>query len=236
VINFVIRYVALRFFRLPVRPASVSGLATRPAALTCSACMAAALGFGSLLQPTVGAVRVVGVSTTVEPEAPTAVPSSFDDLYAAHFADLTVQLYAYFGDRQEAQDVVQEAFCRALSRWSVVSCYDDPVAWVRRVAWNLAVSRWRRARTAMLHLHRQRPIEPQVDGPSPERVALVAALATLPPQQRRAVVLHYLADLPLAEIAAREGVAEGTVKSWLHRGRTALSARLNLTESTGEGL
>jgi RNA polymerase sigma-70 factor (ECF subfamily) len=117
-----------------------------------------------------------------------------------------------------------------------VSCYDDPVAWVRRVAWNLAVSRWRRARTAMLHLHRQRPIEPQMDGPSPERVALVAALATLPPQQRRAVVLHYLADLPLAEIAAREGVAEGTVKSWLHRGRAALSARLNLAESTGEGL
>lgn len=161
---------------------------------------------------------------------------SFDEVYAAHYADLTVQLYAYFGDRQEAQDVVQEAFCRALSRWSAVSRYDDPVAWVRRVAWNLAVSRWRRARTALHFLRRQRPAEPQIDGPTPERVALVAALGTLPDAQRRAIVLHYLADLPLAEIARREGVAEGTVKSWLHRGRTTLSARLDLTETAGEGL
>jgi RNA polymerase sigma-70 factor, ECF subfamily len=169
------------------------------------------------------------VTTTAEPEAPTAVPDhppSFDEVYAAHYADLTVQLFAYFGDRQEAQDVVQEAFCRALSRWSSVSRYDDPVGWVRRVAWNLAVSRWRRARTALLHLRRQRPAEPLVDGPSPERVALFAALAELPARQRRAVVLHYLADLPVGEIAAREGVAEGTVKSWLHRGRAALAGRL----------
>src|SRR3954468_9820588 len=143
-------------------------------------------------QPFDGSGRVVEV--TAEASAPSAV--SFDDLYAAHYGSLTVQLFAYFGDQQEAQDVVQEAFCRALARWRTVSGYDDPVAWVRRVAWNLAVSRWRRARTALLHLRRQRPVEPQVDGPSPERVALVAALATLPQQQRRAVVLHYLADLP----------------------------------------
>jgi RNA polymerase sigma-70 factor, ECF subfamily len=158
-------------------------------------------------------------------EARATVPD-FDELYAAHFADLTVQLYAYFGDRQEAQDVVQEAFCRALARWRTVSQYDDPVAWVRRVAWNLAVSRWRRARTALSFLRRQPAGHPQIDGPGPERVALVAALATLPAAQRRAIVLRYLADLPVTEIAEREGVAEGTVKSWLHRGRTALAAQL----------
>ena len=58
-------------------------------------------------------------------------PPTFDEVYAVHFGDLTVQLYAYFGDRQEAQDVVQEAFCRAYSRWKTVSRYDDPVAWIR---------------------------------------------------------------------------------------------------------
>jgi RNA polymerase sigma-70 factor, ECF subfamily len=168
------------------------------------------------------------------PETPAAVREttpSFDDVYAAHYADLTVQLYAYFGDRQEAQDVVQEAFCRALARWRTVATYDDPVAWVRRVAWNLAVSRWRRARTALNFVHRQRRVEPQLEGPSAERVALVAALATLPAAQRRAVVLHYLADLPVAEIAHREGVAEGTVKSWLHRARSALAAQLKPTDT-----
>ncbi|GID32869.1 RNA polymerase sigma factor [Paractinoplanes brasiliensis] len=153
-------------------------------------------------------------------------PADFDAVYAAQYANLTVQLYAYFGDRQEAQDVVQEAFCRALRRWSKVSRYDDPVAWVRRVAWNLAVSRWRRSRTALSFVRRQRLQEPQVEGPSTDRVDLVAALATLPAAQRRAVVLHYLGDMSVSEIAERENVADGTVKSWLHRGRTALAGQL----------
>jgi RNA polymerase sigma-70 factor (ECF subfamily) len=153
-------------------------------------------------------------------------PPSFDEVYAAHYADLTVQLYAYFGDRQEAHDVVQEAFYRALVRWNSVAGYDDPVAWIRRVAWNLAVSRWRRARTALSFVRRQARIEPQSDGPGPERIALVAALGALPDNHRRAMVLHYMGDIPVAEIAQREGVAIGTVKSWLSRGRAALAVEL----------
>ncbi|MDM4782801.1 MULTISPECIES: SigE family RNA polymerase sigma factor [unclassified Micromonospora] len=151
----------------------------------------------------------------------------FDGLYHAHFRSLTLQLTAYCGDLSQAQDMVQEAFCRAFARWSRVSRYDDPVAWVRRVAWNLATSRWRRLRTAQAWLHRQR--EEYVPGPGPDRVALTAALSELPPHQRRAVVLHYLADLSVAQIAAQEDVPEGTVKSWLHRGRTALAAKLTTT-------
>jgi RNA polymerase sigma-70 factor (sigma-E family) len=190
------------------------------------------------MQPAAGHGRVVAVTATVEhqSETPSAVhhdPPTFDEMYAAHYADLTVQLYAYFGDRQEAQDVVQEAFCRALARWRTVSRYDDPVAWVRRVAWNLAVSRWRRARTAIGFLRRQPGTEPQADGPEPDRVALIAALAELPDKQRRALVLHYLADMPVSEVAHREGVAEGTVKSWLHRGRAAMASRLHLTDPAG---
>lgn len=157
-------------------------------------------------------------------------PPSFDELYAAHFADLTVQLYAYFGDRQEAQDVVQEAFCRALARWRTVSRYDDPVAWLRRVAWNLALSKWRRTRTALAFLYLHRPADTEIAGPTPERVALVEALAALPAPHRRAIVLRYLADLTIAEIADREGVPEGTVKSWLHRARAGLAARLQIAE------
>ncbi|UQU62427.1 sigma-70 family RNA polymerase sigma factor [Couchioplanes caeruleus] len=175
-------------------------------------------------------------ATGTRPEAPTAVhteAASFDELYAAHYGVLTVQLYAYFGDRQEAQDIAQEAFCRALARWRTVSRYDDPVAWVRRVAWNLALSRWRRARTALAFLSRQRRGDDEVAGPSPERVAVLAALAALPPPQRRAVVLRYLADLTVPEIAAREGVPEGTVKSWLHRARATLAARLDPADADG---
>ncbi|MFB9237516.1 SigE family RNA polymerase sigma factor [Plantactinospora siamensis] len=165
------------------------------------------------------------------PAQPARAPEiSFDEFYHAHFRSLTVQLYGYTGDLQQAQDLAQEAFCRAFARWSAVVGFDDPVAWVRRVAWNLATSRWRRLRTAQNYLRRQR--EEHVAGPTPDRVALATALATLPANHRRAVVLHHLADIPVAEIALQEGVAEGTVKSWLHRGRAALAAQL--TEHTEE--
>ncbi len=149
---------------------------------------------------------------------------SFDELYSASFQGLTLQLYAFLGDLAEAQDVVQEAFCRAFARWKSISQYKDPVAWVRRVAWNLATSRFRRQKTVSNFLRRQRP--ERAEEPSPDRVALVRALATLPPHQREAVVLHYMAQLTIAEIAAQQAVAEGTVKSWLSRGRAALAERL----------
>jgi RNA polymerase sigma-70 factor (ECF subfamily) len=155
--------------------------------------------------------------TTEGPETRTAVPSdplSFDDLYAAHYVALTVQLFAYFGDRQQAQDIVQEAFCRALIRWRTVSADDDPVAWVRRAAWQLALSRWRRGRTLAGLMRRKR-----VAGP---RAGLLGALGTLPPAHRRALVLRYVGDLTVIEIAGQEGVAVETVESWLHRARSAL--------------
>ncbi|GAA1394644.1 SigE family RNA polymerase sigma factor [Catellatospora coxensis] len=160
----------------------------------------------------------------VADSAASAVARDFDEFYAASFTPLSLQLYAYLGDLGEAQDLVQEALCRAYARWSRISRYDEPVAWVRRVAWNLATSNFRRRRTALNFLRRQR--EEHTAGPDPDRVALTRALAKIPAQQRRAVVLHYMAQLPVAEIAAQEGVAEGTVKSWLSRGRAALAAQL----------
>jgi hypothetical protein len=69
-----------------------------------------------------------------------------------------------------------------------------------------------------------------VPGPLPDRIALVGALAALPARQRRAVVLHHIGGLSTAEIAEQEGVAEGTVRSWLSRGRAALAAGLADTD------
>ncbi|SCE91918.1 RNA polymerase sigma-70 factor, ECF subfamily [Micromonospora coriariae] len=146
---------------------------------------------------------------------------AFDEVYRRHFQPLVVQLFAFVGDMSEAQDLVQEAFSRAWPRWHRISRYDDPVAWVRRVAWNIAINRWHRLRTARLFSLRQR-VE-VVNGPGPDRVVLAAALATLPVNHRRAVVLHYLAGLTVGEIAEDCEVAPGTVKSWLHRARATLA-------------
>jgi RNA polymerase sigma-70 factor (ECF subfamily) len=155
---------------------------------------------------------------------PGSPPTDFEEFYRARFQGLALQLYAYMGDLAEAQDLVQEAFCRAYAQWQKIHGYDDPTQWVRRVAWNLAKSRFRRGRTATAFLRGQRQVV--VSGPDPDHVALVRALSTLSPHHRRAVVLHHMAGLSVAEIARQEGVAEGTVKSWLSRGRAALASRL----------
>jgi RNA polymerase sigma-70 factor (ECF subfamily) len=95
---------------------------------------------------------------------------------------------------------------------------------VRRVAWNLATSRIRRMRTALRYRQRQRP--ESVAAPGLERVSLETALAKLPDNQRRAVVLHYLAGLPVAEIADLCRAREGAVRTWLYRARPTLARHL----------
>ncbi len=163
--------------------------------------------------------------------AGTDATREFEEFYAASFTPLCAQLFAHTGQLVEAQDVVQEAFIRAYARWSNLRTYDDPVAWVRKVAWNLAISRWRRLRR---HVPWHADAEGQVPPLSTDHLALRAALAELPQRQRQAVVLHYLADLPISEVARITGAAEGTVKSWLHRARTTLAATLTDVDTTVE--
>jgi RNA polymerase sigma-70 factor (ECF subfamily) len=146
-------------------------------------------------------------------------------LYHALYGRLASQLYVYLGDRAEAEDVVQDAFARAWQHWPKLRQYDDPVAWVRRVAWNLATSRLRRITTAARALRRQRP-QHVVPEPNPDHVLLVVALRRLPDRQRLVLVLHHLCDYSVAEIASDLGVPQGTVMSWLYRGRARLAAQL----------
>jgi RNA polymerase sigma-70 factor, ECF subfamily len=150
--------------------------------------------------------------------------AEFDELYQAHYGDLVAMLHALTGDLGEAQDLAQEAFCRAWQRWSSLAAYDNPVAWIRRVALNLANSRWRRLRVAERYLRRERSMV--VPPLHPDHVALMTALRRLPADHRRALVLHHVMDLPIADVAHELGVAIGTVKSWLHRGRIAMAAQL----------
>jgi RNA polymerase sigma-70 factor (ECF subfamily) len=155
--------------------------------------------------------------------------ADFDALYLAHHRDVVVMLHALTGDLGEAQDLAQEVFCRAWQQWRTISGYDNPVAWLRRVAINLATSRFRRVRVADRHARRQRlDVVPAL---APDHVALVAALRRLPSNHRTALVLHYLMDLAVSDVAHELGVPVGTVKAWLSRGRTALAAQLGDPEA-----
>jgi RNA polymerase sigma-70 factor (ECF subfamily) len=153
-------------------------------------------------------------------------PEEFSDFYAASFRRLVGQLYLMTGDHAEAQDAVQEAFVRAWAHRGKLDRSGAPEAWVRSAAWHVAVSRWTRARLGRLLTRSNARPEP-VDGPTPDRVALIEALRRVPAEQRRALVLYHLCDLTVAQIAEETGAAAGTVKARLARGRAALAPHLS---------
>lgn len=166
-----------------------------------------------------------GVETLVQAE-------EFDALYAAAFPRLVRQLTLMTGDADAAQDAVQEAFVRAWSRRRSLRSTEQPEAWIRTTAWRLAVSRFRRLRRGrelMLRYHTPSTAKP----PSPDRVLVEQALAAVPLQQRRVLVLHYLCDLSVEQISAETGAPAGTVKSWLARGRRSLAPLLDTEERQG---
>lgn len=157
-----------------------------------------------------------------------AGPVDLDELYAASYQRLVIQLFAFCGEMSEAEDAVQEAFVAAIRRQRELARIHRPEAWLRTVAMNRVRSRWRHASVV-------RKFQATVPGPQapvevgPEHVALVTALGALDEDQRTVVVLHHLADLGTGDVALELGIPEGTVKSRLAR------ARARLAELLGEG-
>jgi len=150
----------------------------------------------------------------------------FDDFYTASFRRVTGQVYAMIGDRDEAQECVQEAFARAWAHRRKLERAEHPEAWVRTTAYRLAVSRWRRTMRGRRPTDRALGTVTASAPPSESHVALVSALRQIPEAQRQALVLHHIADLSVHDVAREVGVPEGTIKARLSRGRAALAALL----------
>ena len=156
------------------------------------------------------------------------------EVYEASYRRLVAQTYAVAGDRVEAEDAVQEAFARAVAAGDRFRRVDNPEAWLRTVALNVLRRRWRRA--SLFRALTPRLATPaDVPGISEDHVAVVEGLRSLPFQQRETLALFYLGDLSVQEIAATLGIAEGTVKSRLTRGRTALAAVMETTLEAERG-
>jgi RNA polymerase sigma-70 factor (ECF subfamily) len=157
--------------------------------------------------------------------------TAFEQLYRSCYAGLVGQLFLITVDRTEAEEAVQEAFARLWVKWRDLQDYDNHEAWVRHVAVNVAISRWRRhARSVPLHEAGDLAARPDMG-----RGDLVVALRALPAKQRQALVLHHVVGLSVAEVAAEMSARTGTVKSWLSRGRAALERLLHDKEATPNG-
>lgn len=159
------------------------------------------------------------------------------EVYAAQYRRLVALVAALADSRADAEEAVQEAFVRALGLTGRRAVVDDPEAWLYRVAVNVLRSRWRRQGTGRRAAPRLVEAETVNGGEdrTDARMVLLAALRRLPFQQREALALHYLADLPVEAVAARVGSPIGTVKARLSRGRDALARQLGADVVNGGG-
>jgi RNA polymerase sigma-70 factor (ECF subfamily) len=147
------------------------------------------------------------------------------EVFEDHAAPLYRTILAYTGGRTDvAEDAVGEAFARASARSETLR---DPVAWLYRVAFNVANDELRR--------ERRRGGAPPSHGqqPPPEFAGLFEAMKQLPPRERAVMALFYVLDLPVAEVADRMGLASATVRVHLTRGRRRLATLLGDDEVSG---
>lgn len=142
-----------------------------------------------------------------------------------HWRPLAQSLAVYTGDVGLGQELAQESLARVLSRWPRVRRMGSPGGYAYRIGVNLA-------RDALRGRARQRGTEPDAMKASWQdpttRLVLDGALATLPPRQRLAVSLRYLADLSVSETADVMGCRPGTVKALCHQATRTLQSSPHL--------
>lgn len=173
-----------------------------------------------------------------EPDGPVPVPASepttsgdaFHEFYARHRHHCYAFAFRLLGDSSLAEDVVQEGF---LALWSAGPRVDAARGSALSLLLNIT---HHRAVDVIRVEERQRAVSRRLDTPLHPDLALWngvtatdlhAALTQLTPTHRQVVVLHYFADMSLAEIAMLTGVPPGTVKSRLYAGRTRLRSLLS---------
>ncbi len=138
----------------------------------------------------------------------------------------------------DVEAIASEALARAYLHWERIGLVQYRVAWVHRVAMNLAYDAGRREARSLKVPH-DPPSTGAFDDWSDLRVDLVSALKGLSSKQREALVLHHLADLPVDEVAQVMKISPGTVRKHLERAlaslRKTLGPRADLEAGTDPG-
>jgi len=153
--------------------------------------------------------------------------TAFCEFVEARSPSLFRCAYLMVGDHQLAQDLLQEALVKTLLAWPRLRDRANADAYTRRVVVTTSIS-WRRRRS-----YHERPtatLPDRVDLDPADGLAthdvVIAALATVPPRQRAAIVLRYYEDLTEAQTADVMGCSVGAVKSQVAAGLKRLRAVL----------
>ena len=135
--------------------------------------------------------------------------STFAVFYDGHYPSVCRAVALVLRDQELAEESAQEAFTRAYVYWRRVGRMDRPAGWVQLVAMRVAFRRRRREPDSALLGDESGAIDFDVADGVVDRESLRDAIARLPERQRVAIVLHYLADLPLADVRPRWAVRLG---------------------------
>ena len=158
--------------------------------------------------------------------------AEYTAFFRAEYARTARTVYLVLHDQGRAEEITQDAFLQLLRSWGSVSGYEQPGAWVRRVAIRMAVRSAKRERMRSLLEWRSRALEGLVEDLPVPGSEVAAAIRSLPPNQRVAIVLHYFEDRPVADIADALGCAPATARVHLHKARQRLALLLHKRRST----
>jgi RNA polymerase sigma-70 factor (ECF subfamily) len=151
----------------------------------------------------------------------TAQPIEIEAIYRDRFPAFVLSVTAVLGDGQEALDIVQEGFSRALARRRSFRGEGSLEGWIWRIVLNLAKDRHRRSKQARL-VH----FEPQQREADARDDLIRVQLRALPERQRLAVFLRYYAGLSYEQIAEVLDVRPGTVAASLNAAHRTLRNKL----------
>ena len=152
---------------------------------------------------------------------------AFEDFFRANYSRAFGVAVRMLGNAPEAEDAAAEAFSRALVRWRRIGTLDYRDAWVLRVTANVSIDMLRRRRKLPVPETTMR--DSQAD--AVERLSLLNELETLPERQRDVLLLRYFGDLSDDDIARCLTMAQGTVKSHVHRGLAKLRQRFGVDDA-----
>jgi RNA polymerase sigma factor (sigma-70 family) len=152
-------------------------------------------------------------------------PPSFEEFFHDHHARLFAALCLTTGSRDEAEEIMQDAFLNLWERWDRVSTMADPVGFLFSTAMNVFRKRYRRTRLALRHVL---PLPERDDAFATvnDRDALVRAMRDLTPYQRAAVVLTSILDYSSEEAGRILGVKDSTVRVLAGKARAAIRPKV----------
>lgn len=155
-----------------------------------------------------------------------AFAQSFDDFFELEHERMLGALYLITGNRQEAEDLMQDAFVKLLGRWDLVQSLQDPTGYLYRTAMNIFRTRYRRSRMALRRYAMLSPTERDLFGDIEVREDVRRALVKLTPRQRAAIVLTELLGYPPSEAARTLRIKASTVRALTTQARARLRGEM----------